>query len=151
MPSAPIGDQVPGAHLIGLAREAAARAYAPYSAFRVGAAVQTESGVFTGCNVENASYGLSICAERVALFAARAAGAKQMIRIAVSCPSAMPDTGAESRMPCGACLQVMAELMPPSAEVEVDGVGKRALSDLLPHPFRLSAAPGSGSRQDDEL
>ncbi len=79
-------------------------AYAPYSRFAVGAAVETANGrIFTGCNVENASYGLTICAERSAIFQAVAAGETRLRRIAIAADS--PDPVA----PCGACRQVMVE------------------------------------------
>ena len=119
------------------ARAAAERAYAPYSRFRVGAAVAVGGQTFLGCNVENASYGLTVCAERVAMFAAVAAGHRRIERLAVSCPDAAPDLGEDGRMPCGACRQVMAELLAPDAVVLVDGVGTFALADLLPRAFRL--------------
>jgi len=90
--------------LIEAAKKAADAAYAPYSRYRVGAAVLTESGeIFTGCNVENASYGLTICAERVAIFKARSAGHSKWRAVAVFAPQ--PPVP----MPCGACRQVMAE------------------------------------------
>ena len=120
------------------ARAAAERAYAPYSRFRVGAAVVAGGQTFLGCNVENASYGLTVCAERVAMFAAVAAGHRLIERLAVSCPDAAPDLGPDGRMPCGACRQVMVELLAPDAQVLVDGVGTFSLADLLPRAFRLS-------------
>lgn len=126
------------ADLLALARAAAARAYAPYSRFRVGAAAQAASGeTFQGCNVENASYGLTLCAERVALFAAVAAGQHRVPRLAVACVDAGPELGPSGRMPCGACRQVMAELMGPGGEVLVDGVGTFRVADLLPSAFTL--------------
>ncbi len=121
-----------------LRRAIAARAcaYAPYSGFAVGAAVETDVGVFTGCNVENASYGLTICAERVALFAAVAGGAKRFDRLALACP-AVHGAGPGALMCCGACLQVMSELMAPGAPVIVDQVGVFSLQAMLPTPFAL--------------
>jgi cytidine deaminase len=123
--------------LIVAARQAAERAYAPYSRFRVGAAVEQDGPVFAGCNVENASYGLTVCAERVALFAAVAAGHRHLARLAVSCVDAPPELGANGRMPCGACRQVMAELMGAEGVVLVDGVGTFKVADLLPAAFTL--------------
>jgi cytidine deaminase len=119
------------------ARAAAERAYAPYSKFRVGAAVEVDGQVFPGCNIENASFGLTTCAERVALFSAVAAGHRRIGRLAVSCADAGPDLGANGRMPCGACRQVMAELMGLDGTVLVDGVGAFRVSDLLPIAFTL--------------
>ncbi len=123
--------------LLLLAREAAERAYVPYSRFRVGAAVEADGQTYAGCNVENASYGLTVCAERVALFTAVAAGHRRVARIAVTCLDAGPALGDAGRMPCGACRQVMAELMGPDGAVLVDGVGTFRVSDLLPSAFTL--------------
>jgi cytidine deaminase len=117
------------------ARDAAVRAYAPYSHFRVGAAVQDAGGaVYVGCNVENASYGLTSCAERNAIFGAVAAGAtRPFAALAVSCIDA--DDGGCS--PCGACRQVIAEHLRPDAPVRVEGLGLFTPADLLPHSFDL--------------
>jgi cytidine deaminase len=123
--------------LIVAARGAAERAYAPYSRFRVGAAAEVEGAVIGGCNVENASYGLTVCAERVALFTAVAAGHGRVGRLALSCIDASPDLGDNGRMPCGACRQVMVELMGADGVVLVDGVGTFRVSDLLPRSFTL--------------
>lgn len=118
---------------------ASERAYAPYSNFRVGAAIATnDDTIVTGCNVENASYGLTICAERAAVFAAVTAGARKISCIAVAV--ATPTGDANGLMPCGACLQVLAEFMPADGKVLVAGVGKFTLKDLLPHSFVLRAS-----------
>jgi len=120
------------------ARAAAQRAHCPYSDFHVGAAVRcTDGTVVEGCNVENASYGLSICAERVALFSCVAQGL-QPLELAVSCVDARDNAPLASRMPCGACRQVMLELLPSDAAIHIDGVGSRNLSALIPQGFRLS-------------
>ena len=119
------------------ARKAATRAHCPYSNFHVGAAVRCDDGsVIEGCNVENASYGLSICAERVALFIAISQG-KRPLELAVSCVDAQTEATPGSRMPCGACRQVMQELLPNNAHVSIDGVGTMQLDQLLPAPFEL--------------
>jgi cytidine deaminase len=127
--------------LIDMARMAARRAYCPYSRFPVGAALRCSVGVVTGCNIENASYGLAICAERVALFSAVAQGGREITRLAVACVEAGPDGSPGERMPCGACRQVIAELMPPDAVVLIDGVGAVRVADLLPQPFQLARQP----------
>ncbi len=119
------------------ARAAAEAAYCPYSQFPVGAAVETDQGVFVGCNVENASYGLSICAERVAIFAALAGGARRLTRLAVCCAKASDADPPGTRMPCGACRQVMAEFMESDCPVFVAGAGVWRIADLLPQAFQL--------------
>jgi len=110
-----------------------ARAYAPYSKFSVGAALLGDDGrIFTGCNVENASYGLCVCAERNAVFAAVAAGVRTFHAIAIVSSAQEPVT------PCGACRQVLAEFAP-SFEVRCygnDGTEKQyTTASLLPHAF----------------
>lgn len=118
--------------LISAARNAQARAYAPYSNFRIGAALEARDGtVFLGCNVENASYGLTMCAERAAVFAAISAGITRFRRAVV-----VSDTDPPAA-PCGACRQVLAEF---GLDLEIEGVGSKQsvhwhLSDLLPAPF----------------
>ena len=132
-------------NLMERARGAAQSAYCPYSKFHVGAAVETDAGVFVGCNIENASYGLAICAERVALFAAIAGGAKRFDRLAVSCLDAKPDDPPGTQMPCGACRQVMAEFFSLDAEIEIDGAGVWRVSELLPAAFCLKDNSGEFS------
>ena len=123
--------------LLERAREAATGAYAPHSEFRVGAAVSAGGKIFTGCNVENASYGLTMCAERVAIFSAVAAGNRHIDALALSCIDAPADAPASGLMPCGACRQVMAEFGHANMPVHVDRAGTFKLSDLLPHAFVL--------------
>ena len=126
--------------LLAAARKAADQAHCPYSNFHVGAAVRcTDGTVVSGCNVENASYGLTICAERVALFNCVAQGL-QPLELAVSCVDAQDNAPLASRMPCGACRQVMQELMPNSAIIHIDGVDSRRLKELLPDAFSLDSA-----------
>jgi cytidine deaminase len=123
--------------LLTRARLAACAAYAPYSKFRVGAAVSAAGGIFSACNVENASYGLTICAERSAIFSAIAAGAKRIDALALACIDAIQDTDIATRMPCGACRQVMAEFSGRHLPVYVDGAGSFTLEQLFPLPFNL--------------
>ncbi|MDQ3699415.1 MAG: cytidine deaminase [Chloroflexota bacterium] len=134
----PDHDEAERAQLIAAATQARARAYAPYSRFAVGAAVRAEGRVYAGCNVENASYGLTICAERAAVFAAVAAGARRIDAIAIVTDT--PDPTA----PCGACRQVLREFGPDIrvASATVHGqVIVRTLSDLLPHAFSPEQLP----------
>lgn len=133
----------PGAELRRLARSALAHAYAPYSGFAVGAAVLGEGGrIYVGANVENASYGLTICAERVAVAAAVSAGERRLLALATA-----SDRG--SSVPCGACRQVLAEFLAGDAPVHFRTAGAwrtRRLADLLPEAFALTERSGDGPR-----
>src|SRR3954453_13398398 len=95
--------------LLEAARAASRSAYCPYLRFRVGAAVWAGGRIFAGANVENASYGLTICAERTAIFAAVTAGVTRIEAVALACPDVPDGTDPFLSMPCGACRQVMAE------------------------------------------
>jgi len=122
--------------LLNLAKEASAKAYAPYSRFKVGAALECESGrVFTGCNIENSALGSTMCAERVAIFKALSEGEKNFYRIAIYGESE------DYCMPCGACRQVMSEFFPQEMEVlcakASGGYVSYKLKALMPHPFKL--------------
>ena len=131
--------------LLAAARTVQEQAYAPYSRYRVGAALETEDGaIYVGCNVENASYGLTNCAERVAIGAAVSAGARRFRRLVVVTDSDPPAP------PCGACRQVLLEFGP---DLVVESVGPRrgmrwVLSELLPASFGSEMLPtndkGSG-------
>ena len=129
--------------LLGAARAASRSAYCPYSNFHVGAAAWAGGRIFTGANVENASYGLTICAERTAAFAAVLDGAGPIGAIAIACVDAPADAGPELLMPCGACRQVLAEFAAPETPVAVEGAGTYTLAQLLPLAFRLR---GPGDR-----
>ena len=122
--------------LIEAARKALDHAHAPYSGYKVGAALLCADGtVFSGCNVENASYGLTNCAERTAVFSAVAAGHTKFSAIAIAA-SNEPDP-----FPCGACRQVLSEFCSPDLPVYValaDGYETLTLGDLLPHQFGAS-------------
>jgi cytidine deaminase len=109
----------------------AAKAYAPYSRFYVGAAASFENGqLYCGANVENKSYGLTICAERSAVCSGIAAGQRKLERIAICCLAA-------DAMPCGACLQFLAEFGTPDTKILVGDTAIYFLGDLFPHPFEL--------------
>ena len=133
------------AELVAAARGARERSYAPYSGFRVGAALLTAQGdVVTAANVENASYGLAICAERSAVVAAVAAGSRSFQAIAVA------GNGPDPVTPCGACRQVLREF-PRGVDLEVlcageagDALLTTTLGDLLPESFGPEDLAGSG-------
>jgi cytidine deaminase len=120
------------AELVRRAREVMQNAYAPYSKFHVGAAIEAADGtIHVGCNVENASYGLTICAERMAVGAAVAAGKRSLKRVAVATAVEPPAT------PCGACRQLLAEF---GLDLEIVAVGPSSerrwkLKELLPEAF----------------
>lgn len=109
------------------------RAHAPFSGFRVGAAIEDETGrVFTGCNIENATYGLTVCAERVAVFKAISDGAGKLRRIAV-----VADTDTLTP-PCGACRQILWEFCGDAELILANLGGKQeslSLKDIFPRPF----------------
>lgn len=123
--------------LIEAALAARNNAHAPFSNFRVGAALEDDSGrIFTGCNVENASYGLTICAERVAVFKAISEGARKFTRIVVATESG------ELTPPCGACRQILWELCGDIEIILANPQGKTEtfhLKDLFPRPFNASS------------
>lgn len=125
------------AALLARAKQAREDAYAPYSSLSVGAAALTASGrVFAGANVENASYGLTVCAERVAIWTAVAAGQRDIVAVAVAGDPGM------HLVPCGACLQVMSEFgrdMEVIVESESGGPEVHQLRALLPERFSLGA------------
>ncbi len=120
--------------LIELARTALQHAYTPYSGFKVGAALLTgDNQIFTGCNVENTSFGLTVCAERNAVYAAVCKGDTKFRKLVIIVEQENPS------LPCGACRQVLLEFSP---ELEVLAVGntgqiqRMKLSELLPHAFK---------------
>jgi len=124
------------ADLIKQANKAKNSSYSPYSKFSVGAAVEMKSGkVYTGCNIENASYGLTICAERVAIFNGISSGDTLIKKIAISCQC--NENSTSSNMPCGACLQVIAEFSDGDIDIQIEDVGNFKLSELFPKPFKL--------------
>lgn len=119
--------------LVNAARRAREKAYAPYSNYRVGAALQTASGdIFTGCNIENAAYGATVCAERVAVFKAVSEGEKDFVALAVAA------SGHDLASPCGTCRQVLYEFAP-NLILYLTGssglVKSITLKELLPQAF----------------
>ena len=130
--------EISGRDLLVEARRVALNAYAPYSNFRVGAAVVGASGkIYRGANIENASIGLSLCAERSALSAAVSAGDLPVRLVAVACIDAETGGSVGERLPCGACRQWLEELAK-GAEIYVLGQSSPyTVGDLLPDPFTL--------------
>lgn len=131
------------AALIAAARQAADRAYAPYSGFHVGAAVLCASGkVYTAANVENASYGLGICAETNAVTRAASAGERTIVRVAVAAYRGDDRNAAILAMPCGRCRQVINEFGPDAVVLVQDadgGVVVVTIAELLPFAFGPAA------------
>jgi cytidine deaminase len=123
--------------LVAAAADARERAYAPYSKFKVGAALLGKSGrVYAGCNVENAAYGASVCAERTAIFKAVSEGERQFEAIAVVTQNGVA--------PCGPCRQVMMEFAPDMTVIVADTQGnayRTTVRDLLPHGFTPDQLP----------
>ena len=117
--------------------------YVPYSRFTVGAALLAKNGnIYTGCNIENASYGLTVCAERTAIFKAVSEGQRHIDAIAIV-GAPLDDSSSDYAYPCGACRQVMSEFLPASGDIDVI-VAKSTedykifkLSELLPNSFNL--------------
>jgi len=127
------GCAMDSAELFKLATEAANASYSPYSKFRVGAALLCDDGtVITGANVENRSYGLTICAERSAIVTAIAQGKKRFSALAISCPDASYPVS-----PCGACRQVISEFVEPAFPIRLGGSDGRiidtTMGELMPH------------------
>lgn len=132
-------DQRERDELLDAALKASATAFAPWSRFTVGAALSTSSGeLYRGCNIENSSFGLTMCAERVAAFSALAALGRDRLDVralAIATPTGKPCS------PCGACRQVLAQLAPGAVVIFDDGSGIREvpIGDLLPDSFDLSS------------
>jgi cytidine deaminase len=122
--------------LLEAALAARENAHAPFSKFKVGAAIEDQTGrIFTGCNVENATYGLTVCAERVAVFKAISEGARKFTRIAVAADTEVLTP------PCGACRQILWEFCGNAELILVNLQGKTEsfrLKDLFPRPFDAS-------------
>lgn len=131
-----MSEQQPDEQLIAMAKQAFSQAYAPYSNFRVGAALKTASGkVFFGANVENASYGLTRCAEQSAVQAMASAGEREFVQIVVYSDATPPAS------PCGACRQILFEFAPEAWVFCINKEGIlmiKQVKDYLPDGFRLS-------------
>ena len=119
--------------MLKIARETVKNSYSPYSKVRVVAVLSGEDGTLTGVNIENASYGLTICAERVAVFKAISEGKKNFYKMLIYSPDVMP-------YPCGACRQVLSEFFPEDFEIIVTNGNEEerfTLGELLPFNFKL--------------
>ena len=123
--------------LMDIAKEASKMSYSPFSRFAVGASVLAKSGkIYSGCNVENSSFGMTICAERCAIFKAISEGEREILAVAIYSPNS------DDCNPCGACRQVMYEFQPDDTELEVitENLGNlniRKLSEYLPYGFKI--------------
>ncbi len=123
--------------LMNMAKEASKQSYSPFSRFAVGASVLAKSGkIYTGCNVENSSFGMTICAERCAIFKAISEGEREILAVAIYSPNA------DDCNPCGACRQVMYEFQGDENEVEIitenaSELVVRKLSEYLPYGFKI--------------
>ena len=123
--------------LMNMAKEASKMSYSPFSRFAVGAAVLAKSGkIYSGCNVENSSFGMTICAERCAIFKAISEGEREILAVAIYSPNS------DDCNPCGACRQVMYEFQPDDVDLEIitENFGilnVRKLSEYLPYGFKI--------------
>ncbi len=123
--------------LMDKAKEASRNSYSPFSRFAVGACVLAKSGkLYMGCNVENSSFGMTICAERCAIFKAVSEGEREILAVAIYSPNS------DDCNPCGACRQVMYEFQPDDTEIEIitENLGElniRKLSEYLPYGFKI--------------
>ena len=123
--------------LMDIAKEASKMSYSPFSRFSVGASVLAKSGkIYSGCNVENSSFGMTICAERCAIFKAVSEGEREILAVAIYSPNS------EDCNPCGACRQVMYEFQPEDIELEIvtennSNLNIRKLSEYLPYGFKI--------------
>ncbi len=131
--------------LLAVARKVALRAHCPYSRFHVGAAVMADGKVYVGVNVENSSYGLTLCAERAALAAAISDGAGHITHVAVACIDAPPDAPLNDRSPCGACRQWIADL-----EAGVQRAAALCRSARCPRTTPSSSLPKSATSRSAE-
>ena len=131
--------EVEASHLVALAKDMTKMSYAPYSHFHVGAAlIDEEGGIFTGCNIENASYGATNCAERTAIFKAVSEGHTRLKAIAIA--GGHEGVVTEACPPCGICRQVMTEFFPKDADIllaTVEGYEAYTLEQIMPLSFDL--------------